>query len=125
MLNSWMVIVVLVTRIALIIGDALVLAVTWVKTARTLIEGARIGMRTPLSTMLFRDGLSLSKLLCLINSISELCRRNDLFCASLLKLAYTLTITGTYCIAPIQHPSRDEYCSSGCEKRGAFVITLG
>ncbi|PSS32229.1 hypothetical protein PHLCEN_2v1998 [Hermanssonia centrifuga] len=44
------------TRIALIVGDALVLAVTWVKTARNLAEGARIGMRTPLSTMLLRDG---------------------------------------------------------------------
>ncbi len=27
--------------------------------------------------------------LCLINTISELCRRNDLFCVSLRKLTYT------------------------------------
>ncbi|PSS05552.1 hypothetical protein PHLCEN_2v3722 [Hermanssonia centrifuga] len=44
------------TSIALSLGDALVLAVTWVKTARNWTEGARIGMRTPLSTMLLRDG---------------------------------------------------------------------
>ncbi|THG95122.1 hypothetical protein EW026_g6472 [Hermanssonia centrifuga] len=44
------------TRIALGLGDTLVLVVTWVKTARNLTEGARIGMRTPLSTMLLRDG---------------------------------------------------------------------
>ncbi len=58
MLNDWTpVIVSLGTRVTLIVGDVLVLAVTWVKTARNLTEGARIGMRTPLSTMLFRDGV--------------------------------------------------------------------
>ncbi|PSR80106.1 hypothetical protein PHLCEN_2v6807 [Hermanssonia centrifuga] len=49
------ILIVLGTRIAISLGDALVLAVTWVKTARNLAEGARIGMRTPLSTMLLRD----------------------------------------------------------------------
>ncbi|PSR97186.1 hypothetical protein PHLCEN_2v4357, partial [Hermanssonia centrifuga] len=44
------------TSIAISLSDALVLAVTWVKTASNLTEGARIGMRTPLSTMLLRDG---------------------------------------------------------------------
>ncbi len=54
------VIVALGTRIAISLGDALILAVTWVKTARNLTEGARIGMHTPLSTMLLRDGVFLS-----------------------------------------------------------------
>ncbi|PSS32238.1 hypothetical protein PHLCEN_2v2007 [Hermanssonia centrifuga] len=51
------VIVELGTRIALIVGDVLVLAVTWAKTARNLSEGTQIGMRTPLSTMLLRDAI--------------------------------------------------------------------
>ncbi len=46
--------------IATSLGDVLVLVVTWVKTVKNLAEGARIGIRTPLSTMLFRDGALLS-----------------------------------------------------------------
>lgn len=46
----------LVTRIAVIIGDILVLAVTWVKTAESYKEARRLNLRAPLVTMLFRDG---------------------------------------------------------------------
>ncbi len=58
--NCMHVIVTLGTSITSILGAALVLVVTWVKTARNMAEGARIGMRTPLSTMLLRDGALLS-----------------------------------------------------------------
>ncbi|THG95373.1 hypothetical protein EW026_g6270 [Hermanssonia centrifuga] len=54
-------------RINFDLGDALVLAVTWAKTARSLAEGARIGMRTPLSTMLLRDGTIYFAVLLMMN----------------------------------------------------------
>ncbi|THG94501.1 hypothetical protein EW026_g6979 [Hermanssonia centrifuga] len=53
--------------ILIVLGDALVLAVTWLKTARNLTEGARIGMRTPLSTMLLRDGTIYFAVLLMMN----------------------------------------------------------
>ncbi|KAI0799614.1 hypothetical protein BC629DRAFT_1285243, partial [Irpex lacteus] len=46
----------LATRIAVIMSDALVLAVTWLKTARLYKEARRLGVEAPLATMLFRDG---------------------------------------------------------------------
>lgn len=46
----------LVSRISVITGDVLVLAVTWTKTARLYREGRRIKMSTPLATLLIRDG---------------------------------------------------------------------
>lgn len=46
----------LATRISVIIGDVLVLAVTWTKTAQAYQEARRLNIRAPLATMLFRDG---------------------------------------------------------------------
>lgn len=46
----------LATRISVIIGDVLVLAVTWTKTAQAYREARRLNIRAPLATMLFRDG---------------------------------------------------------------------
>ncbi len=43
---------------AIVTADILVLAVTWLKTFRQRMEASRIGMQTPLSNMLLRDGLS-------------------------------------------------------------------
>ncbi|THG95249.1 hypothetical protein EW026_g6369 [Hermanssonia centrifuga] len=54
---------------AVSLGDGLVLVVTWVKTARNLAEGARIGMRTPLSTMLLRDGTIYFAILFVMNIV--------------------------------------------------------
>ena len=44
------------TRIAVIIGDVLVLLVTWSKTAQLYRESRRLGIKAPLATLLFRDG---------------------------------------------------------------------
>ncbi len=44
------------TRLALIISDILVLTLTWRKTFRQRMDAARIGVRTPLSSLLLRDG---------------------------------------------------------------------
>lgn len=46
----------LTTRISVIIGDVLVLAVTWMKSAQTYREACRLNIRAPLAAMLFRDG---------------------------------------------------------------------
>ncbi len=46
----------LAARLAVIAADILVLALTWRLTFRHWREGVRAGMRTPLSTMLLRDG---------------------------------------------------------------------
>ncbi|THG93193.1 hypothetical protein EW026_g7976 [Hermanssonia centrifuga] len=54
-------------RVNFDLGDALVLAVTWAKTAKNLAEGAGIGMRTPLSTMLLRDGTVYFAILLMMN----------------------------------------------------------
>lgn len=44
------------TRIALIIADIIVLAITWKRTASTVREASRINVRVPLSEVLIRDG---------------------------------------------------------------------
>lgn len=46
----------LATRIAVIIGDVLVLLVTWSKTAQLYRESRRLRIKAPLATLLFRDG---------------------------------------------------------------------
>lgn len=66
--SSWpsLPLVSLVTRISVIIGDVLVLVVTWKKTAQTYHEAHRLDIRAPLATMLLRDGkirLSISQVL--------------------------------------------------------------
>ena len=48
----------LATRIAIIIGDVLVLLVTWSKTAQFYRESKRLRIKAPLATLLFRDGES-------------------------------------------------------------------
>lgn len=50
------------TRIPVIIADALVLVLTWMKTFTHKREATRLAMRVPLSTMLLRDGASYSSL---------------------------------------------------------------
>ena len=47
----------LTTRIAVIIGDVLVLLVTWSRTAQLSRESQRLGIKAPLATLLFRDGV--------------------------------------------------------------------
>ncbi|THH00332.1 hypothetical protein EW026_g2162 [Hermanssonia centrifuga] len=44
------------TRIPVIIADILVLALTWHKTFRHRMDAIRVGVRTPLSALLLRDG---------------------------------------------------------------------
>lgn len=44
------------TRISVIIADALVLVLTWVKTFHTVREAARLKMKVDVTTMLLRDG---------------------------------------------------------------------
>ena len=46
----------LTARIAVIIGDVLVLLVTWYKTAQSYRESRRLGIKAPLATLMFRDG---------------------------------------------------------------------
>ena len=46
----------LMTRIAVILGDVLVLVVTWSKTARLYKEARHLKIDAPLATLLFRDG---------------------------------------------------------------------
>ncbi len=41
----------------MIIGDVLVLAVTWTKTAQAYLEARRLQIKAPLATMLLRDGM--------------------------------------------------------------------
>ena len=44
------------TRTAVIIGDVLVLLVTWSKTVQLYRDSRRLGIKAPLATLLFRDG---------------------------------------------------------------------
>ena len=46
------------TCAAFIIGDTLVLLVTWFKTAQLYREVHHLGIKAPLATLLFRDGES-------------------------------------------------------------------
>ena len=46
----------LAIRSAVIVGDVLVLLVTWSKTASLYRESRRLGIKAPLATLLFRDG---------------------------------------------------------------------
>ncbi|KAI0825861.1 hypothetical protein BC629DRAFT_31621 [Irpex lacteus] len=57
----------LATRISVIIGDVLVLAVTWTKTAHAYREARRLNIRAPLATMLFRDGTIYFLILLVLN----------------------------------------------------------
>ena len=56
LLIRYPILVSLSTRIALIIADVIVLAVTWRKAASTVREASRINVRVPLSEVLIRDG---------------------------------------------------------------------
>ena len=56
LLIRYHILVSLSTRIALIIADVIVLAVTWRKAASTVKEASRINVRVPLSEVLIRDG---------------------------------------------------------------------
>jgi hypothetical protein len=44
------------TRIAVIIADLIVLAVTWYKAAWTVREARRLGIEAPVGEILLRDG---------------------------------------------------------------------
>ena len=46
------------TRLAVIVGDVLVLLVTWAKTAQSYREARRLKVEAPLVTLLFLDGES-------------------------------------------------------------------
>lgn len=46
----------MITRISVIIGDVLVLAATWTKSAQAYREARQLNIRAPLATVLFRDG---------------------------------------------------------------------
>ncbi|KAI0781564.1 hypothetical protein BC629DRAFT_1289752, partial [Irpex lacteus] len=46
----------LATRTAVILGDVLVLVITWTKTAQAYREARRMNIGAPLTTILFRDG---------------------------------------------------------------------
>ena len=46
----------LATRILVIIGDVLVLGVTWSKTMQLYRESRHLEIKAPLATLLFRDG---------------------------------------------------------------------
>ncbi len=61
--------VALATRIAVAIGDILVLAATWHKTYKYRMDTTRTGMRAPLAHLLLRDGVfpSFERKLLLLN----------------------------------------------------------
>ena len=46
----------LATRIAVIIGDVIVILVTWSKTSQLYRESRHLGIKAPLATLMFRDG---------------------------------------------------------------------
>ena len=48
--------VALVTRMSVIVADVVVLAITWYKAARTVLEARSLGIRVPISEILLRDG---------------------------------------------------------------------
>lgn len=54
----------LTTRISVVIGDVIVLIVTWLKTARAYREAQRLNLESPLATMLFLDGTFAGLVLC-------------------------------------------------------------
>ncbi len=45
------------TRLAVVVADILLIAFTWYKTFQNRMVGLRVGMRTPLSSLLLRDGM--------------------------------------------------------------------
>ncbi|KAI0084418.1 hypothetical protein BDY19DRAFT_997771 [Irpex rosettiformis] len=63
------------TRISVIIGDVLVLLVTWSKTAKSYNEARKQKIESPLAMMLFRDGTLYFGVLLIIN-VLEVIQRN-------------------------------------------------
>ncbi|KAI0084424.1 hypothetical protein BDY19DRAFT_997774 [Irpex rosettiformis] len=55
------------TRISVIIGDALVLLVTWSKSAKSYYEARQLRIKAPLATLLFRDGTFYFVVLLIVN----------------------------------------------------------
>lgn len=61
-----------VARIPVIVGNGLVVVVTWIRSFRQILDGRRQNLPVPLSTIIFRDGTVYFLLLLLINLL-ELC----------------------------------------------------
>ncbi|KAI0086736.1 hypothetical protein BDY19DRAFT_995489 [Irpex rosettiformis] len=57
----------LATRFSVIIGDVLVLLVTWSKTAKSYREARQLRVKAPLATLLFRDGTFYFMVLLIVN----------------------------------------------------------
>ncbi|KAI0769501.1 hypothetical protein BC629DRAFT_1442193 [Irpex lacteus] len=57
----------LITRISVIFGDTLVLAVTWTKSGQAYREARQLNIRAPLATILFRDGTIYFLILLMVN----------------------------------------------------------
>ncbi|KAI0769536.1 hypothetical protein BC629DRAFT_790149 [Irpex lacteus] len=64
-----------IARIMVIVGDILVLAVTWSKTASLYLEARQLNMKAPLATILFRDG-TIYFIILLILNVLEVARDN-------------------------------------------------
>ncbi len=64
-------IVSLVTRVSVIVGDVLLIAVTWFKTARLYKDARKLNVKAPLATLLFRDGARISVYLTDTCSLTE------------------------------------------------------
>ncbi|KAI0084482.1 hypothetical protein BDY19DRAFT_909823 [Irpex rosettiformis] len=62
----------LITRMALVVADALVMIVTWFKTYQLYIEARRLKMPAPLSWLLFRDGMFYFLVLQIVNILEVL-----------------------------------------------------
>ena len=81
----------LATRIAVIIGDMLVLIVTWSKTAQLYRESQRLGIKAPLATLLLRDGECELVLVLPFHKLNHVFR-DVLLCVGLLHI-FTETIS--------------------------------
>ena len=110
-------VVALVTRVTVIIGDVLVLLVTWSKSLQSYRESRRLGIKAPLATLLFCDG---EQELIIEIPFYELNHvfRNVLLCVSLLHPRIKFISSE----ASFQHPSYNERPSSRLEKYREFTM---
>ena len=56
--DRWYGVVLILTRASVVLGDVLVIGVTWYKTYNTWKTAASVAMKASFSTMLLRDGAS-------------------------------------------------------------------
>ncbi|KAI0804508.1 hypothetical protein BC629DRAFT_1590775 [Irpex lacteus] len=86
-------IVSLVTRVSVIVGDVLLIAVTWFKTARLYKDARKLNVKAPLATLLFRDGTFYFIILLILNILQIIEQNNTVLYSLTLSTSLQIVMT--------------------------------